>query len=216
MAWGFVLWAVKVGFTEPRNLPPVSAESRGGLTCQPCQGLNHEFSTQCPLGCPQAARSCGGRSAAARVDQGGRGERQVGQLWGEHDQDPEQQNQREEGAQRHGKESQGQRGTQNQQEDIQRDRKTERRGNQWGRDESMGLGWMNPETTAQNTPAPWNTHFLLETGALSQAPAPPLCQCSLGSKPPNPHTPEHSRSSRPWLGQRDGSGGGGYGCWDLK
>lgn len=80
----------------------------------------------------------------------------------------------------------------------------------------MGLGWMNPETTAQNIPAPRNTHFLLETGALSQAPAPPLCQRSLGSKPRNLHTPEHSRSSRPWLEQRDGSGGGGYGCWDLK
>ena len=29
LAWGFVLWAVKVGFTEPGNLPPITAEARG-------------------------------------------------------------------------------------------------------------------------------------------------------------------------------------------
>ena len=34
------------------------------------------------------------------------------------------------------------------------------------------MDWVNPETAAQNILAHQNTCFLLETGALSQAPAP--------------------------------------------
>lgn len=52
-----------------------------------------------------------------------------------------------------------------------------------------GMDWVNPETTAQNVIAPPNTRFLLDTGDLSQAPAPTPFQCSLGSKtspPPHP------------------------------
>ena len=80
----------------------------------------------------------------------------------------------------------------------------------------MGMDWVSPETTAQNILAHRDTHFLLETGALSQAPAPPLCQCSLGSKPLKPPHREYSQSSQPWLQQRDGSGGGGMAAGTLS
>jgi len=80
----------------------------------------------------------------------------------------------------------------------------------------VGMDWVNPETAAQNILAQRNTRFLPETGALSQAPAPPLCQCSLGSKPLKPPHCEHSQSSRPWLEQRDGSGSGGVAAGTLN
>lgn len=79
------------------------------------------------------------------------------------------------------------------------------------------MDWVNPETTAQNVIAPPNTRFLLETGDLSQTPSPypipvqPWVQNLATSTPL-----KHSHISLPWLEQRTGSGGGGYGCWELK
>ena len=99
LAWGFVLWAVKVGFTEPGNLPPITAEARGSHL-PALSGTKPRILSTVPTRMPSGSVVLWGTFCSSQSGSGRQRRETSGSAVGEHEQDPEQQNQREERAQR--------------------------------------------------------------------------------------------------------------------